>query len=158
RRPGGTWLPSIYNPTWQASNVYTWTPTLDDVGTWETYVWVKDGDTPPDMSGYGYAAGLNTMPIEVVGKPTVPGATTVACAYSTGDDCWVTGDFTASVAPSTGGMGSLVYDICRSVDSSGGFAGCDASITPNGGSSILISGTHLASDGSRRAYYFQAKD
>src|SRR6185436_13422815 len=143
-----------------ACNSYTWTPALADEGTWETYVWAKDGDTPAGMNTYGYAAGLNTMPIEVVGKPTVPGATTTPCAYTAAatSDCWVTGDFTASVAPSTGGMGSLVYDICRSVDSSGGFAGCDLTITLTGGSSILVSGTHLPADGFRRAYYFQAKD
>src|SRR5262249_17294787 len=148
----------INNPTWQASNVYNWNPTLSDVGVWETYIWVKDANTPASMNTYGYAAGYNTMPVEVFGKPTVPGPTTVSCAYSTGDDCWVSGDFTASVNPSTGGLGSLVYDICRSVDSPGGFAGCDATITLTGGSSILISGSHLPSDGYRRAYYFQAKD
>jgi hypothetical protein len=159
RRPGGTWLPSIYSPAWQSSNVYTWTPAQSDVGTWETYVWVKDGDTPPDANGYGYAAGFNTMPIEVVGPPSVPGPTTTACAYwvASTADCWVAGDFTVSAAASTGGMGSLVYQICRSNDTTG-WGGCDVSLTLSGGTSLAISATNLPADGYRRAYYFQAKD
>jgi hypothetical protein len=94
----------------------------------------------------------------VSAPPTAPGPTTVACAYSASDDCWVTGDFTASVTPATGGSGSLVYQICRSIDSPGGFAGCDVNLTLNGGTSILVNGTHLPADGSRRAYYFLARD
>ncbi len=90
--------------------------------------------------------------------PTAPGPTTVACAWATGDDCWVTGDFTASVTPATGGVGSLVYQICRSIDSPGSFAGCDVNLTLTGGTSIAVSGTHLPADGFRRAYWFQALD
>ncbi len=89
---------------------------------------------------------------------TAPGPTTVACSYATGDNCWVTGDFVASVSPATGGVGSLVYQICRSVDSAGGFAGCDVNLTLNGGTSVTVSGTHLPADGFRRAYYFLARD
>src|SRR6185436_18775859 len=155
RIPGGTWVPDVNNPNWQASNTFTWMPAATDAGTWETYIWVKDANTPANQYTYGYAAGFNTMPIEVVGKPTVPGPTTVACSYSYDDECWVTGDFTASVTPSTGGMGSLNYHICRSIDSSGGFAGCDVHLTFTGGPSILVSGSHLPADGYRRAYYFQ---
>src|SRR6185295_18725263 len=119
RKLGADWVPDVHNPTWQPENVYTWSPTRDDVGTWETYIWVKDGNTPPDANGYGFAAGFNTQPIEVVGPPTVPGPTTVSCPWSTEEDCWVKGDFTASVTPSTGGLGDLVYQICRSNDSGG---------------------------------------
>ncbi|HSG40699.1 MAG TPA: hypothetical protein VLE27_13745, partial [Thermoanaerobaculia bacterium] len=90
--------------------------------------------------------------------PTEPGPTTVGCAYSTGDNCWVTGDFVASVTPSTGGTGALTYRICRSLDSTGGFAGCDVNLTVTGGTSITVAGTHLPSDGFRRAYYFLAQD
>jgi hypothetical protein len=158
RRPGGTWIPDVNAPAWQASNVYSWTPAAADAGTWETYIWVKDGNTPANANTYGYATGFNTLPIEVVGPPAVPGATTVGCAYAVADDCWVTGDFTASVTPATGGQGSLVYQICRSNDSAGGFAGCDVSLTLSGGTSLLVSGTQLPADGYRRAYLFQAKD
>jgi hypothetical protein len=158
RLSGGAWIPDVNAPNWQAGNVFNWTPTLSDVGTWETYVWVKDGDTPANANTYGYAAGFNTGPIEVVGRPTVPGPTTVGCAYAVADDCWVTGDFTASVTASTGGMGSLVYQICRSNDSPGGVAGCEVNLTLAGGTSLLISGVDLPGSGSRRAYYFQAKD
>src|SRR3954453_20211605 len=135
RRPGGTWIPDVNAPTWQSSNSYAWHPTLSDVGTWETYIWVKDGNTPANQNTYGYAAGFNTMPIDVVGPPTVPGATTVACAYSVAatGDCWVTGDFTASVTASTGGMGTLVYNACRSNDSAGGWAGWGPDSPPPGG-------------------------
>jgi hypothetical protein len=158
RRPGGTWIPDVGAPTWQTSGTYAWQPAAGDAGTWETYIWVKDGNTPPGANTYGYAAGVNSMPIEVVGPPTVPGATSIACAYTTADDCWVTGDFTASVTASTGGTGSLVYQICRSVDSTGGFAGCDVNLTLSGGTSIAVSGAHLPADGYRRVYYFQARD
>ena len=156
RRIGGPWIPAVTAPVWQG-NVHTWQPALADVGTWETYIWVKDGNTPSNANTYGYAAGVNTGLIEVVGPPTKPGATTVACAWSTADDCWVLGDFTASVTASTGGMGSLVYQICRSNDTTG-FGGCDVNLTLTGGTSILVSGTHLPADGYRRAFYFQAKD
>ncbi len=94
----------------------------------------------------------------VSAPPTAPGPTTVACAFSAPDECWVTGDFTASVTPATGGSGSLVYQICRSIDSAGGFAGCDVNLTLNGGTSIVVTGTHLPADGFRRAYYFLARD
>ena len=157
RRPGGTWIPDVNAPNWQAGNTFTWQPTSSDTGTWETYIWAKDGDTPSTMNGYGYAAGYNTMPIEVLGPPTVPGPTTTTCAYTASGECWVQGDFTASVTASTGGSGSLVYQICRSNDTAG-FGGCDVNLTLNGGTSILVSGTHLPVDGYRRAYYFQARD
>src|SRR3954447_9815981 len=160
RRPGGTWIPDVNNPTWLTTNTFTWMPTAADAGTWETYIWVKDGYTSPTQNTYGYAAGFNTMPVEVVGPPTVPGATTVACAYSVAatGDCWVTGNFTASVTASTGGTGSLVYQICRSNDSAGGAAGCDVNLTLAGGTSLAVSGADLPGDGYRRAYFFQAKD
>jgi hypothetical protein len=159
RRPGEVWIPDVQAPNWQASNQFVWQPTADDAGTWETYIWVKDGNTPASASnGNGYATGFNTMPIEVVGKPTVPGPTTAACAWTTGDDCWVQGDFTASVTPSTGGMDALVYQVCRSNDSPGGFAGCEANLTLTGGTSIVVAGSDLPGAGNRRAYYFQAKD
>ena len=90
--------------------------------------------------------------------PPPPLPTTVACAYSITDNCWVTGDFVASVTPATGGSGSLVYQICRSNDSAGGFAGCEVNLTLNGTTSITVSGTHLPGDGNRRAYYFLARD
>jgi len=158
RRPGGTWIPDVNAPTWQSSNVYSWNPTLSDVGVWETYIWVKDGNTSPTANTYGYAAGFNTMPIEVFGPPTAPGPTTVSCAYSMADDCWVTGDFVASVSAATGGLGSLNYEVCRSVDSAGGFAGCDVNLTTYGGTSFTVSGSQLPADGYRRAYYFLARD
>ncbi|HEX3127115.1 MAG TPA: hypothetical protein VH394_07275, partial [Thermoanaerobaculia bacterium] len=157
RRPGGTWIPDVNAPNWQAGNTFTWTPTSADTGTWETYIWVKDADTPPGMNTYTYAAGFNTMPITVVGPPTVPGPTTAACAYTASGECWVQGDFTASVTASTGGTGTLVYQICRSNDTTG-WGGCEVNLTLSGGTSILVSGTNLPSDGYRRTYYFQAKD
>ena len=55
-------------------------------------------------------------------------------------------------------MGSLVYQICRSNDSPGGFAGCEVNLTLNGGTSIVIPASDLPANGFRRAYYFQAKD
>ncbi|MEM7582801.1 MAG: hypothetical protein AAF560_05430 [Acidobacteriota bacterium] len=92
------------------------------------------------------------------GPPTQPGPTTVACTYAPPGECWVTGDFTASVTPSTDPSGIDGYQICRSLDSDGGWEGCSVTITQDGGTSILISGGHLASPGHRRAYYFRARD
>src|SRR5689334_7125654 len=130
RRPGGTWIPSINSPNWQSSGTFRWYPTINDVGTWETYIWAKDGNTPSTQNTYGYAAGYNTMPIDVIGPPTVPGPTTVSCDSTAGGQCWVTGDFVVSVSASTGGMGSLVYQICRSNDTTG-WGGCDVNLTLN---------------------------
>ncbi|MEM7582803.1 MAG: hypothetical protein AAF560_05440 [Acidobacteriota bacterium] len=92
------------------------------------------------------------------GPPTQPGPTTVACAYAPTGECWVTGDFTASVTPATDPAGVDGYQICRSQDSPGGWAGCNVNLDLDGGTSILVSGSHLASPGFRRAYYFRAKD
>jgi hypothetical protein len=98
------------------------------------------------------------FPRPAAAAPTAPGPTTVSCAYSISGDCWVTGNFVVSVSPATGGTGSLTYELCRSNDSPGGFAGCEASVSLNSGTSFTISGTHLPSDGYRRAYYFIAHD
>jgi hypothetical protein len=70
RRKAGTsnWIPSVTSPAWQTSNTFSWTPTSADLGTWETYVWVKDSATPANMNTYGYAAGYNSGPVEI----TVP--------------------------------------------------------------------------------------
>ncbi|HEV2852012.1 MAG TPA: hypothetical protein VHC97_04335 [Thermoanaerobaculia bacterium] len=71
RRAGATaWTPDVTAPAWQASNTYTWTPTSADIGTWETYVWVKDGNTPANQNTYGYAAGFNSGPVRVVAPIT----------------------------------------------------------------------------------------
>ncbi|MEM7582799.1 MAG: hypothetical protein AAF560_05420 [Acidobacteriota bacterium] len=92
------------------------------------------------------------------GPPTQPGPTSVACAYAPPGECWVTGDFTISVAPSTDPAGIDGYQICRSQDSPGGWAGCNVNLDLDGGTSTLVSGSHLPSPSFRRAYYFRAKD
>jgi len=74
RRTGGSsapWIPDVTQPAWQSSPDFTWTPTTGDIGTWETYVWVRDGQTPSTMNGYGFAAGYNTGPVQVVAPPTL---------------------------------------------------------------------------------------
>src|SRR4029079_15893170 len=104
----------------------------------ETYIWVKDANTPPTANTYGCAAGVNTLPIEIVGPPSAPGPTVVSCAYDVPAtaDGWVPGDFTIGVAPASGGYGGVAgYQICRSFDSPGGWAGCDANLTLSGGTS-----------------------
>jgi len=70
RRAGGgiaDWIPSVNSPMWQTSNQMHWTPSSAEVGTWETYIWVRDGSTPPTMNGYGFAAGYNPGPVQVTG-------------------------------------------------------------------------------------------
>ncbi|HEV8579662.1 MAG TPA: hypothetical protein VGX68_11340 [Thermoanaerobaculia bacterium] len=73
RRKVGTsnWIPAVTSPAWQTSNVMSWTPAAGDVGTWETSIWLKDGDTPATMNGYGFAAYYNPGPLEVVGPLSV---------------------------------------------------------------------------------------
>ncbi len=57
RRPGATdWIPAVTAPSWQTSNVLSWTPEPADTGVWEIIVWVKDRNTPPDANTYGFAA------------------------------------------------------------------------------------------------------
>ncbi|MEM7587350.1 MAG: hypothetical protein AAF560_28440, partial [Acidobacteriota bacterium] len=91
--------------------------------------------------------------------PTQPGTTSVSCAHAPSGECWVTGNFTASVSPSSDSdSGVDGYQICRSQDSPGGWAGCQVNLSLDGGTSITVSGSHLPSAGSRRAYYFRAKD
>jgi hypothetical protein len=76
RRSGTTpWTPDATAPVWQTSNTFTWTPTSADVGTWDTFVWVKDGNTPASMNTYGYAASANTGPVKVVTPPLTLTAT-----------------------------------------------------------------------------------
>ncbi|MFL6234638.1 MAG: hypothetical protein ACJ76N_16010 [Thermoanaerobaculia bacterium] len=83
RRAGTTpWTPDVTAPAWQASNVFTWTPTVNDVGTWEIYVWVKDATTPANANTYGYAAGYNPGPVQVV-TPPLTLSVTASPAYST---------------------------------------------------------------------------
>ncbi|MEA2562185.1 MAG: hypothetical protein QOH06_3689 [Acidobacteriota bacterium] len=69
RRPSGSgtagWIPSVNSPAWQTSNVMSWTPTSSDAGSWDIYIWVKDGNTPANMNVYGYAAGYNAGSVEV---------------------------------------------------------------------------------------------
>jgi hypothetical protein len=67
RRRAGTsnWIPDVWSPAWQSSNVMSWNPGSSDVATWEIYVWLKDSATPPTMNTYGYAAGFNAGPVQV---------------------------------------------------------------------------------------------
>jgi hypothetical protein len=73
RRRAGTldWTPSVNSPAWQSSNVLSWTPTAADVGSWEIYIWVKDGNTAPNDHTYGYAAGCNPGGVQVTGPNQV---------------------------------------------------------------------------------------
>lgn len=88
--------------------------------------------------------------------PTAPGASTVSCSSGT---CWVQGNFTVSVTPaSDSGSGVGNYQFCRSNDSPGGFAGCQAVMGLVGSTSFLVSGSNLPSDGFRRAYWVRGRD
>jgi hypothetical protein len=66
RRAGtSTWTPDVTAPNWQTSRTMSWTPTANDVGTWEIFVWVKDVNTPTTQNGYGQAAWYNAQPVTV---------------------------------------------------------------------------------------------
>ncbi len=83
RRAGATaWTPSVTAPAWQTSNVMSWTPASADAGTWETYIWVKDSATPAGMNTYGYAAGYNPGPVQIVAPLTVSGTGSPSAVYS----------------------------------------------------------------------------
>ena len=93
-----------------------------------------------------------------VSPPSTPGATSTACLHQS-SGCWVRHGFTISAsAASDGGSGVGAYEICRSQDSTGGFAGCSVFMTTSGGTSFAVSGSHLPPDGFRRAYRFRARD
>jgi len=63
----------VTSPAWQSSNILSWTPAPSDVDTWETYVWAKDSGTPANMNTYGYAAGCNPGPVQIVAPLTLTG-------------------------------------------------------------------------------------
>lgn len=93
--------------------------------------------------------------------PGAPGATTTvpACKYVS-SGCWQTGSFTITATPASdsgSGVNPNGYWICRSNDTSG-WGGCNVTLTQSGGTSYTIGGSNLPADGSRRAYYFRAKD
>jgi hypothetical protein len=68
RLAGNTaWIPDVSSPAWQTSNVLSWTPAAADAGTWEIYLWVKDGSTAANANTYGYAAGHNPGTVLVTG-------------------------------------------------------------------------------------------
>ena len=52
-------------PAWQVGNVMSWTPTSADTGSWEIFIWVKDGDTAANANSYGYAAYVNPGNVQV---------------------------------------------------------------------------------------------
>ena len=71
RRAGNaTWTPDVTNPSWQTSNVYNWTPGSTETGSWDIYVWVKDGNTAPNANGYGFDASANPGGVTVT-SPSV---------------------------------------------------------------------------------------
>jgi hypothetical protein len=82
RRRSGTvpWTPDVTSPAWQTSNVLSWTPAAADVGSWDTYIWVKDGNTPATMNTYGYAAGYNPGPVQITAALTLTGTGSPASA------------------------------------------------------------------------------
>ncbi|MEM9599164.1 MAG: hypothetical protein AAGD06_33155, partial [Acidobacteriota bacterium] len=107
----------------------------------------------------GWADNPEVYVYRDAGGPSAPGNTQVACAHVAGGTCWVQGNFTVSVNAATDALSGVDgYQICRSHNSSGGFAGCDFNMTLAGGTSYTVSGSHLPSDGFRRAYWFRAKD
>ena len=83
RRSGSaSWIPDVTTPAWQSSNTFTWTPSSADVGTWDTYVWVKDGNTPANQNTYGYSVGANGGQVKVVTPPlTLTGTSSPSGSY-----------------------------------------------------------------------------
>ncbi|HEY4575509.1 MAG TPA: hypothetical protein VIJ26_16140, partial [Thermoanaerobaculia bacterium] len=107
RRPGApSWIPDVTAPSWQTSNVLSWTPGPNDLGTWEIIIWAKDGTTPPTMNSYGYATYCNPGPIQVYSPITLTGTGSPSSAvYNT------TVSWTAN--PSGGVAGTFQYALFR---------------------------------------------
>jgi uncharacterized repeat protein (TIGR02543 family) len=84
--------------------------------------------------------------------PTTPGANTTSWV----GDHYVNGAFTAATSGSTdAGIGVSYYNLCRSVDNSGG---CNTWVATGIGTSATVSGTNLPSDGTYRYYSWYAYD
>lgn len=98
--------------------------------------------------------------------PTVPGPSAVDCAYSSGGDCWVTGTFALSAPPSTdtgSSQSTVLYDFCRSDDSTGGAVSCQKVMpltifAPILGPNYDVPPSHLPSPGYRRVYWVRGRD
>jgi hypothetical protein len=90
RRSGTTpWTPDATTPVWQTSNTFTWTPASADLGTWDIYVWVKDGNTPANQNTYGYSAGANGGTVKVVTPPlTLTSTTSPGTSYHSQTITW----------------------------------------------------------------------
>jgi len=67
---------------WQTSNVLSWTPAAADTGAWEIGIVVRDGTTPPNANGYGYAAYINPGNVQVVTPLTLGVTATPAWSMS----------------------------------------------------------------------------
>ena len=75
------------------------------------------------------------------------------CEAEVNGQCFVSGPFDiSSHAP-----GAAYYKVCRSEDTPG-WGGCEVNVSPNTGPTLTISGSHLPSDGFRRAYRFRVCD
>ena len=95
---------------------------------------------------------LSTAP--VLGEtPPVPSQPVAECDAVVDGKCYVSGPFSISAFSA----GADHYQVCRSHDVTG-WGGCDQGVTSNSGPTVLISGSHLPSDGFRRAFYFRACD
>jgi len=107
RRPGApSWIPDVTAASWQTSNVLSWTPGPNDLGTWEIIIWAKDGTTPYNMNSYGYATYCNPGPIQVYSPITLTGTGSPSSAvYNT------TVNWTAT--PSGGTAGTFQYALFR---------------------------------------------
>lgn len=108
------------------------------------------------VSGVGLFALLFTLVISAVpaaAAPPAPSKPVPVCDATVNGKCYVDGAFSISSFSS----GAHHYKVCRSNDTTG-WGGCNVTITTNTGPSFTVSGSHLPSDGFRRAYYFSACD
>jgi len=85
--------------------------------------------------------------------PPPPSQATVSGGVTISGKNYVNGTFTLT----TSSAGAHHFKICRSSDTTG-WGGCEVVISNNIGASYTVSGSHLPSEGYRRAYYFSACD
>ena len=99
------------------------------------------------------ALWLGSASLASAAAPPVPSKPTTTCDATIGSQCYVNGPFTLS----SYSAGAHHYQVCRSNNTTS-WGGCNVVMTSNSGSSYTVSGSHLPSEGYRRAYRFRACD
>jgi hypothetical protein len=151
RRKVGTadWVPARTSPQWQTNNILSWVTVPANVGDWEIEIWAKDGTTPPNANGYGYAAIHNPGPVKVVAPLSITCTPSPASASPGVPINW-------TVTPNGGVPGTIQYAFFRR--RSGTTAWIPDPSSPAWQANNLLSWTPNATDVGAWDTYIWAKD